>query len=302
MLGFLRRFLFFMEYFPKFLTKLQFNDTMEQSKNEEIVPLRNRYRYYKTVIIVGPKYIKPLHDAMLLSYGPQRVVCSMHPKDIFGLLKQMRPKLLIIEPELFDLEGISAADINAYRNDMRYHIVTVYDTKSSLRVKEKYKALRPDLEYVAPKEFLTMTYDIPIHCRRVYVKVKEPLEKFTRENIHNIFVKCGFHCHIKGAAFMEEALYRMYFDPDLHLYGRTSKLYRQFAEEYGTTPRIVERSMQRFMDYSMKPAAEKQLKKELDIPDFRTFDPLNFRNFTLTFNTYYTLKFGFPEKILKKKS
>ncbi len=263
--------------------------------------MRKRYRYYRTVIVVGPKYIKNVYNAMVMSYGQDRVICSMHPRDLFGLMRKMKPKLLIVEPEIFDAVGISAADINAYLNEMQFHTVTLYASEEAAKLRDKYKELKPKLEYVNPKEFLSMTYDIPVYCRRIYEKVKEPVQNRTRENFHNILQDCGFHCHTKGAPFMEEALFRLYFNPDLHQYGGATRIYRELAEKYETTPRIAERSMQRFLDDSMKPEVDQKLHEALDIPAYRSFEPLNFRNFTIIFNTYYTLKYGFPEVVLKTR-
>ena len=253
----------------------------------------------RAVIIAGPEIIGQLHTAMALAFGKDNVACSFHPKDLFGLLKKMNPLALIIDPLLFHQAKIPPEDINAYRKNMHYRILAVYPTEESLAVREEMHSLNITKEYVKPTEFLTMIGEIPRLCTNRYVKVKQPLIENTTQNLERIFTECGFHCNTKGAPLIKEALFMMYFDQKLHYYGGGAKIFRELGEKYGYTPRIVERSIIRFLEASWNPITEKKFRAELNIPDSRPIEPLSFGNFTMIFDTYYSIKYGMAEKILK---
>jgi hypothetical protein len=222
----------------------------------------------------------------------------MRAEDLFAILKRLRPTTLIIEPELFCEAGISPQDIRAYQSTIRYKIITVYPTEQSLEFKDKMQGLNPVKEYILPKEFLSMAMEIPKLSTNKYVKVKVPLQENTIENLEHIFQKCEFRCNMKGAPLLKEALYMMYFNPDLHLRGGAKKIYSDLSKKYGYTPRIVARSMVRFIETSWSPRTEELFRKELDISPKREIKSLSFRNFTEIFNTYYTIKYGDPKNIL----
>ena len=257
-------------------------------------------RKIKVVIIVNPVRIVPLYRTMVLAFGKENVVASCKPEELFGLLKRVRPTTLILEPELFDSCGIGPNDINAYRRDIRYQILTVYYSETALELEEAYRELRARKAYYRPEEYLTMAIELPKLSVGTYVKRKEPLQKKTEENIERILRKCGFQDGAKGRPFLKDALYMLYFDPSLHNRG-ASKIYRSLAEKHDTTPRIVERAILRFLENSWSPQTERALRKELNVAEHHSFIPLNFGRFTEIFNTYYTIKYGDPEKILKRR-
>ncbi|MBO5213968.1 MAG: hypothetical protein J6B86_04280 [Clostridia bacterium] len=253
---------------------------------------------FRIAILTSPRCITQINQAMCLSFGAHNVAHSMRAEDLFGILKRLRPTTLIIEPELFYEADISPADIRAYQSQIHYKIITVYPTEQSLEIREKMKGLNPVKEYICPKEYLSMTMEIPGLSTNKYVKVKVPLQESTVENLERIFRECEFRCNMKGAPLLQEALYMMYFDEDLHRWGGARKIYLHLSEKYGYSPRIVARSMLRFIESSWTPRTEQLLRKELNIPDSRRFDSLSFCNFTEIFNTYYSIKFGEPKKIL----
>lgn len=255
---------------------------------------------FRILIIVNPIRIAPLYRTMVLAFGKNNVTASCKPEELFALLKSKRPTTLILEPELFDSCGIGPDDINAYRKEMRYRILTVYYSETSLELQETYRTLNAEKEYFRPEEYLTMACELPKLSTAPYVKRKRPLQIHTEENIEMILQKCGFQSEAKGRPFLKDALYMLYFDPALHHRG-ASKIYRALAEKYGTTPRIVERSILRFLENSWSPQTEASLRKELNVSGHHSFVPLNFGRFTEIFNTYYTIKFGAPETLLRPR-
>lgn len=240
-----------------------------------------------------------LTKTMALIFGKENVVSSLFPQHLFGILKTFRPTVLILAPNIFESCKIKPEDINAYRKEMKYRIVALYATEEALKTKERYAALRPNKEYFAPKDYFTMAKDIRAISTNPYTKRKEPLQNKTIENIKRIFETCGFHTNMKGAAFLEEALAEQYFNPSLHIKGGNTAIYKRLAKRHETTPRIIERSIQRFLEYSWKPEVEAALRNELKISEFYSFVPINFGRFTGIFNTYYTIKYGSPQEILR---
>lgn len=253
---------------------------------------------FRIAILTGPRCITPINQTMCLSFGKHNVAHSMRAEDLFGILKKLRPTTLIIEPELFCEAEISPADIRAYQSQIHYKIITVYPTEESLKYRDMMQGLNPVKEYVCPNEYLSMAMEIPGLSTNKYIKVKVPLQESTVENLARIFRECEFHCNMKGAPLLQEALYMMYFNPDLHRRGGAKKIYLHLSEKYGYSPRIVTRSIFRFIETSWTPRTEELLRKELNIPLSRRFDSLYFCNFTEIFNTYYTMKFGDPAEIL----
>ncbi len=252
----------------------------------------------RVAIFMNPQYITPVSLTMRLTFGKNNVAHSMRAEDLFAILKQLRPTTLIIEPELFCDAGISPQDILAYQTQIHYHIITVYPTRESLRFQDQMKELKPKKEYVCPEEYLSMAKEIPKLSTNNYIKVKAPLQKNTMENLDRIFQECGFHCNMKGAPLLKEALYMMYFNFDLHRRGGAKKIYLHLSEKYGYSTRIVERSILRFLEASWSPQTERLLREELNVPQRFQFTPLCFTRFTETFNTFYTMKYKDPDKIL----
>ncbi|MBO5247747.1 MAG: hypothetical protein J6B54_00415 [Clostridia bacterium] len=253
---------------------------------------------FRIAIFMGPKRITPVYQTMCLAFGRENVACSMRPEDLFGILKKLRPTTLIVEPELFYDTNVLPKDILAYQKQIHYHVLAVYSSKESLKIRDKMKDLNAKKEYICPKEYLSMVKEIPALSTNRYVKVKAPLEEYTAKNLDRILRECGFHCNMKGAPLMKEALYMMYFNPNLHLRGGAKTIYLHLSEKYGYTPRIVERSILRFLESSWTPQTEALLRRELNVSPGHSFSPLCFRRFTETFNTYYTIKYRDPEKIL----
>ncbi len=252
---------------------------------------------FRVAVFLGPKHISQMYRTMVLAFGKNNVQRSMIPEELFGILKQLRPTTVIMEPELFANSNIQAKDILAYQSRMHYRIIAVYPTEESMEFQYYAKELNPVKEYLPPVDHLTICREIPSLCTNKYVSVKKPLETWTQNNIMRILRECGFHCNAKGASLLAEALCMMYFDEDLHRLGGLKKIYTTLSEKYGYTPRIVERSMLRFIESSWTPETERKLREELKIYG-RPMTPLNFSNFTEIFNTYYSQKYGYPRDIL----
>ncbi|MBQ4323039.1 MAG: hypothetical protein IJC19_03785 [Clostridia bacterium] len=258
-------------------------------------------KQFRVAVVADLPHIDYITQVMKLAFGQENVLASFSPEDLIPILKQLRPHALIITPDLFDRKGIQLPDIVEYRKEMKYRIVTLYLTENDLCLRNKFTKLRPDKEYIFPTEYLTIVQDIKKICTNTYTKRKHPLKEKTALRLREIFQTCNFRCDMKGAAFLQEALLLLYFDPSLHNTGGGAEIYRNLAADHKTTPRIIERSIQRFLETSWVPATEKALRKELAIPEFYSFVPINFGRFTELFNTYFTIKYGDPKQILTKK-
>lgn len=254
---------------------------------------------FRVAIIASAPEVKTIYKTMCLAFGIDNVEFSLRPEDLFGMLKRLKPTTLIIEPELFYLCSMSPEDIKAYQKEIRYHILTVYPSTASLEIREHFSSLNPSKEYINPTEYLTMAMEIPKLCTNRYKRTKAPFKEETKKNLERILQECGFRKRIKGIKFLQEALCKLYFNPDLHKRGGATKIYQEIAIRHQTTPRIVERAILRCLESSWSNQTEQALRKELSIPDFYDFSPMNFGSFTQIFNTYYTIKYGEPEKNLK---
>ena len=252
-------------------------------------------------IFVNIKECEYLEQTMALVFGRENVFASPLPQQLFGVLKDFHPTVIIIAPDLFERNRISAEDINALRKQLRYRIIALYANREALEIKEHYENLKPDKEYICPTEFLTMATELRHICTNTYTQRKKPLREQTERNIRRILTDCGFRMKMKGALYLQEALLELYFKPALHNLGGNAQLYRALATRHETTPRIVERAIQRCLEQSLLPHTEETLHEELSIPDFYSLQPVGFGRFTQVFNTYYTIKYGDPEQLLKKK-
>ena len=255
---------------------------------------------FRVVIIADRGKGEYIAKVMRLAFGRENVMESPRPEDLYGMVKLLNPTTVILSPFLFYRHNLQAEDINAFRKRWKFRVLTLYETEDALKYREFYKDLKPAKEYVAPTEYLTMALEIPKLCTTVYQPRKRPLQAKTQESIHRILENCGFHLNMKGAEFLQHALLRMYFDPSLHNNGGAATLYREIAEKKNTTPRIVQRSIQRFLETSLTAKSEEELRKALKIPDFYNFSPVNFGHFTQLFNTYFTILHGDPAQILKQ--
>ena len=75
--------------------------------------------------------------------------------------------------------------------------------------------------------------------------------------------------------------------------------FERLAEKYNTSPRLVERAMLRFIESSLTYPVEQAFRERLKIADHYQLFPVTFRNFAEIVNTYYTIEFGNPAKILR---
>lgn len=255
-------------------------------------------KQFRIVVIASSAILHNIQNTMMLAFGKENVSGSAKPEDLFALLKKLRPTTLIIEPELFYACGITPEDINAYRKEIKYRILTVYRREPESDLREQFSIIKPEKEYISPAEYLTMAMEIPKLCTNSYTYRRAPLEEATKKNLERIFRDCGFRSGLKGAQFTKEALLRLYFAPELHNNGGATKIYRELAGKYNTTPRIVERSILRYLESSWTPKTEELLRNELNVSDHYDFVPINFARFTQIFNTYYTIKYGNPTDLL----
>ncbi len=255
-------------------------------------------KQFRIAIIADIPQIRDLSKVMVLAFGAENVKSSANPADLTGILKSLRPTTLIIAPDLFEVCGIKPSDINLLKKQLKYRILAIYPTETSLETRERFQDLMPEKEYIFPTDYLTIVSDIPRICTQKYTHRKAPLKEKTDETLEQIFRNCGFRCTTKGFLFLKEALICLYFDPDLHKSGGATKIYQRLSDKYGTSPRIVERSILRFLENSWSYATEQALREQLSIPEFYNFLPMSFGRFTQIFNTYYTIKYGDPEKLL----
>lgn len=257
-------------------------------------------KQFRIAIAVDRGQGEYLANVMRLTFGKENVMESPYPEDLYGMIQQLKPTTVIISPYLFYRHNIRAEDIESFRSKAKFRVLTLYETEKALEYREFYQKLNPVKEYVAPSEYLTMALEIPALCTTRYQQKKRPLQIKAAEEIRKILSDCGFHLNMKGADYLQSALLRMYFDPSLHNNGGGAKLYREIAEKQNTTPRIVQRSIQRFLETSLTAKCEEGLREALNIPDFYQFSPVNFGHFTQLFNTYFTILYGDPAKILKQ--
>jgi len=250
----------------------------------------------RIVLVLRPEILETTYQIFRLIFGRANVSATNDPTAITTLLLKTHPTTLILDPSLCKEFDVPPKEINVFRSKMHYHLLTVYpDEETAAATRGEYRKLFEEKEYFYGFDAFSMAKEIPALSKNKVVPRRKILAKKTQDNLDRIFTECGFHCNAKGCAFLKECLFRMYYDPDLHRKGGAVKLYRELAEKYGTTPRIVERSILRFLESSWSAQTEAALRKELRIPAYRSFVPINFGRFTEIFNTYYTIKYGTPE-------
>ena len=258
-------------------------------------------KQFRIAVFAPPEFISPLVRTLSLAFERDNVVGSTNPSDLFPVLSQLQPTTLILDPQLFVDYEISVEDVLAAKTRFRCHILIAHFLTSSDEICNYIQTLSPQKEYTFPIDYLGLISDIPRLSKNKYIKVKEPLKQKTRERIDEIFESCGFHCKTKGAPYLKEALFLLYFQPELHRWGGATTIYKTLSEKYGESPRIIERSMLRTIEFSLSAEGEKLLRQTLNIPEEHDFYPISFQSFTQTFNKYYSKKYGSAEKLLRKR-
>ncbi len=250
-------------------------------------------------IIVGPEQIAAISRTMKMYVGINNVLASVNPGDLLPIAEKLSPKALIIDPELLCDCDMTPQDILTMKRQYRFKIVTLSQEPPNRQVRSLIDQLCPEKEYVAPTEYLTMATELPELTLTKYVKRKELRLLQTQENIDAIFRECGFHCDTKGFVFLKEAIYMILLNPDLLRWGGGKFIYKTLSEKYGDSPRIVARSMIRFLELSMSPETEKQFRKKLQIPERTELFPLSFFRFTGIFTAYYAGVYEDPSQPIK---
>ncbi len=253
---------------------------------------------YRIAIIAGPEHISVIRRTARLSFGKDNVLASMHPGDLLAILEKLHPTTLIIDPNLLDFYRVSPQDVVALKRRFRVHIICICAYPPTSEVEEIIRNLKPEKTLICPPEYLSLMSEIPLLSTNKYVKLKEPLRNKTAENIDYIFRECRFHCNAKGYRYLKEALFMILFNPDLQRYGGAKYIYNTLGEKYNETPRIVARSILRFLESSLTPEAEKKFREMLSIPPVTRLFPISFLHFTGIFTAYYGGTFGDPIKLL----
>lgn len=256
---------------------------------------------FRIAVILDITRIQNVAQILRLAFGNENVMESINPAELYGILKLLHPTTLIMDPKLFHNHGFSPEQLAAFKKDYRFKTIAIVSEKSLANDPDVFDRYCPDRTYTHPADLLNFVREIPTISTHKYTKRKAPLQNDTEARLDQIFHQCGFHCEAKGAKFLRDALMLLYFDPSLHETGGATKIYKLLAKKYETTPRIAERAMLRFLEISWSYETERRLRQILSVPEFYSFSPLNFRRFSEIFNTYYTIKYGDPEKILSRK-
>ena len=256
-------------------------------------------KQYRIAIIAGPEHISILNRTAQLSFGKENVLASMNPGDLLAILERLHPTTLLIDPNLLNFYDVSPKDVVALRHRFRLHTICVCAEKPKAEIKELIQKLKPEKTFICPSEYLTLMSEIPFLSTNKYVKFREPIINQVVENLEYIFTECGFHCNAKGFRYIKESLFMILLQPELQRYGGAKFIYNTLAEKYNDTPRIVARSMLRFLENSLNnPHVERKFREMLGIPEYTQLFPVSFLNFTGIFTAYYAGKFGDPVKLL----
>ena len=254
---------------------------------------------YKAVLIVDLSEIDRAYKETALVLGPDNVTALTEPKQVFALLQMFHPEVLIIDPEFFLHSGVRLEDLEEHRKSRKYKIIALYPNREKDDRSKECGTLHADAEYAGEIDYLEVASQIPGLCKHSYIYRKTPLFHRTNEQICRILADCGFSARSFGFRWIAEALTMQYLDPDLLYFGGAQKIYQTIGEKYDKPPRIVERSIQRFLAASWTPQTRANLFAELQIPDH--YEPgVNFGDFTLLFSTYYTKKYGQAKIYLTK--
>lgn len=255
---------------------------------------------FRVLIVATPLLGFQIFRVTAMKYGKDNVIYSFRPQDTYGLIRKLDPTTLFLEPRLFQSCSIPPQDILSYRRKRRIHTFTLYGSEEEKETCKEYRILNAKKEYVYPINPFDTLRDIPLLSKNEFVFRKKPLEEFTRKNLDEIFTECGLTKPVMGRQYLLDALYILYFNPDLQYRGK-SQIFRTLGERYGVKPRNVESAMERFLDQSWTVETEQKLRNKLKIADHHTFTPIYFGRFTEIFNTYYTLKYGRPQDIIRPK-
>ena len=255
----------------------------------------------RIALFLPPEIISPITRTLALAFGRENVLGSVNTSELFPILSQLRPTTLILDPKLFVDDNISVDDIITLKNRFRCHILIVHNQEESEEIHKFVQKMSPEKEYNCPINYLCLVEDLPHLSKKKYTKVKEPLQKETRKLMDEIFQTCGFHCKTKGASYLKEALFMLYFQPELHRYGGAKIIYDTLAEKYSQSPRIVERSILRTIEFSLSAEEENLLRQTLNIPEAHDFFPISFQSFTRTFIQYFSEKYGTAQKLLRRR-
>ena len=254
---------------------------------------------YRIAMIVDVPETDKLYKTMCLCYGKECIRFSYQPKDVFGFLSEFKPHVLIIDPILFEECGVKVADVAGYRNNFKYRLAFLSNRSLSEEDRARLDRFHPIRCYYGTSNYFAIATEVPKMIRKPFTARKEPLKAKTYENLDAIFRECGFRCNMKGYQYLLDALVILYFYPDLHVLFGSAKIYKRLAEKYNTSPRLVERAMLRFIESSLTYPVEQAFRERLKIADHYQFFPVTFRNFAEIVNTYYTIEFGNPAKILR---
>lgn len=259
-------------------------------------------KQYRIAIIAGPEHLSVLNRTAQLSFGKENVLASMNPGELLAISERLHPTTLLIDPDLLYFYNISPNDVAALKHRFRFHIICVCSETPKGERKEILQKLKPEKTFVCPSEYITLMSEIPLLSTNQYVKFREPIINQATENLEYIFTECGFHCNAKGYRYLKESLFMILFNPELQRYGGAKHIYHTLAEKYNDTPRIVARSMIRFLENSLSsPNVEEKFREMLKIPEHTRLFPISFLNFTGIFTAYYGGKFGDPIKLLVYK-
>lgn len=254
---------------------------------------------YRIAMIVDVPETDKLYKTLCLCYGTDCVRFSYQPKDVFGFLSEFKPHVLIIDPLLFEECGVKVSDVAGYRNNYKYRLAFLSNRPLSEDERTRLDGLRPIRSYYGTSNYFAIASEIPKMIRKPFTARKAPLQTEAYKNLDMIFKECGFRCHMKGYPYLLDALVILYFYPELHDLFGSAKIYKKLAKKYDTSPRLVERAMIRCIESSLTYPVEQAFRKRLKIADHYQFFPVTFRNFAEIVNTYYTIEFGNPARLLR---
>ncbi|MBB4825676.1 two-component system response regulator (stage 0 sporulation protein A) [Sporosarcina luteola] len=174
-------------------------------------------------------------------------------KVCLSMLQEVVPDILLLDIIMPHLDGIAVLETlrsNAEFNDMHVIMLTAFGQEDVMShaasLGASYFMLKPfELDRLVNQIFQVAGTQKPTKQATQESTVQEegPInQKMLDTTITSIIKEIGVPAHIKGYAFLREAIQMVYTDVDL-LGSVTKVLYPDIAEKYKTTPSRVERAI-----------------------------------------------------------
>ncbi|MFS0691120.1 sporulation transcription factor Spo0A [Sporosarcina sp. 179-K 8C2 HS] len=192
-------------------------------------------------------------DAYFEQHPELEVIWTAHNgKVCLSMLQENKPDLLLLDIIMPHLDGIAVLDTikkDPALSDMHIIMLTAFGQED---VMAQAGGLGASYFMLKPFEFdrlISQIFQISGTQKQSKPVVQKPVEadatmsqRALDTTITSIIKEIGVPAHIKGYAFLREAIQMVYTDVDL-LGSVTKVLYPDIAEKYKTTPSRVERAI-----------------------------------------------------------